>query len=67
MFSQLGVVIMAQIDDQITMNFLEFLINFLSDKIQEMSILFILVGVILWLIKFILNRTIENKVVMKLE
>ncbi len=67
MFSQLGFVINAQIGDEITMKLFEFLIGFLQDEIQRMSILFILVGMILWLIKFILNRTIENKVVMKLD
>ncbi len=48
-----------QLEDVRSQQFLYFLFNFLTEEIKRLSLLFLLVGVALIMIKFVLNRTIE--------
>lgn len=51
----------AQIKEARTMEFLKFLMNFSLVEIQKMALMFVGVGVLLWVIRFILKRTVEAK------
>ena len=50
-----------QIKDSRTMEFLKFLVNFSLLEIQKLALMFVGVGILLWIIRFILKRTVEAK------
>ncbi len=52
--------IQGDLADPRSQEFLLFLLNFLISEVQRLSILFLVVGVALYLIKFVLKRTVEE-------
>ncbi len=50
-----------QISDPRIVQFLILVLGFLLAEVQKMSLMFVAVGVILWIIRFILKRTVEAK------
>jgi hypothetical protein len=50
-----------QFSEEATLDFFQFILNFLTVEIQRLSMMFVGVGAMLLLIRFVLKRTVENK------
>lgn len=53
--------VQAEITDPRTHRFLLFLLEFLVNEIQRLSIIFVIVGIALYVIRFVLGRTVDHK------
>lgn len=51
----------TQIGDARAQQFIYFLLNFISEEVKHLSLMFLIVGVALYVIKFILKRTVDQK------
>jgi|GEM_PF-6014331 len=50
-----------QFSDESSLEFFQFILNFLIVEIQRLSMMFVVVGAMLLLIRFVLKRTVETK------